>query len=81
MQFQADILHADVVKPSSHESTALGVAMLAGLSVGVWRDEAQLRAMQKTDRTYTPKMDETERAEKIKKWHKAVERTRGWDNE
>ena len=81
MQFQADILQADVVKPSSHESTALGVAMLAGLSVGVWRDETQLRAMQKTDRTYTPKMDDTQRQEKLRKWHKAVERTRGWDSE
>ena len=81
MQFQADILGTEVIKPRSHETTALGVAMLAGLSVGVWQDEAQVRALSETDKTYTPDMPEEERERKLKKWHKAVERSLGWDAE
>jgi glycerol kinase len=79
MQFQADILNADVVKPHTHETTALGVAMLAGLTVGVWQDENEVRSLQATDRTYLSTMSEAERKEKLSKWHKAVERSLGWD--
>jgi glycerol kinase len=79
MQFQADILNAEVVKPTTHETTALGVAMLAGLSVGVWNDLAQLKQMQEIDKIYTPNMCDSEREEKLKKWHRAVERSLGWD--
>ncbi len=79
MQFQADILHAEVCKPTSHESTALGVAALAGLTVGVWQDKAQLKTLHTTAKVYTPDMSEGERIEKLNKWHKAVERCLGWD--
>ena len=78
MQFQADILGAEVVKPVSHETTALGVAFLAGLTVGVWKDRAQIKALQSLACTYAPKMSETEREDKLRKWHKAVERSLGW---
>ena len=79
MQFQADILGAEAVKPTTHETTALGVAMLAGLTVGVWKDEAEVRSLQTVDCRYTPCMQETERAEKLDKWHRAVERSLGWE--
>lgn len=78
MQFQADILGAEVVKPVSHETTALGVAFLAGLTVGLWKDRAQIKALQSLACTYAPKMSETEREDKLRKWHKAVERSLGW---
>ena len=79
MQFQADILGAEVVKPATHETTALGVALLAGLTVGIWQGEKEVRALQKTDRRYTPDMAQAAREEKLKKWHRAVERSLGWD--
>lgn len=79
MQFQADILGAEVVKPATHETTALGVALLAGLTVGIWQDEKEVRALQKTDRRYTPDMAQAAREKKLKKWHRAVERSLGWD--
>ena len=79
MQFQADVLNAEVIKPTTHETTALGVAMLAGLSVGVWKDLAQLKQMQKIDKIYKPNMQACVREEKLKKWRKAVERSMGWD--
>ena len=78
MGFQADILGAEVVKPVSHETTALGVAFLAGLTVGVWKDREQIKALQAIERVYAPTMCAQERAEKLAKWHKAVERSLGW---
>ena len=81
MQFQADILNAEVVKPTTHETTALGVAMLAGLTVGVWKDAIQLKNMQETDCVYQPNMSENQRQYKLDKWHKAVERSLGWEAE
>ena len=79
MQFQADILGAEVVKPKQHETTAIGVARLAGLTVGLWQDKYVLASAQETDKQYTPKMTETDRAERLKKWHKAVGRSLAWE--
>ena len=79
MQFQADILNIEVEKPTTHETTALGVAMLAGLSVGVWKDTDELKKMQQTDCLYKPQMSQETREEKLRKWRKAVDRSLGWD--
>lgn len=78
MQFQADILNAQVVKPLQHETTAIGVARLAGLTVGLWSSQEELAKNQKIERCYLPQMPQEEREEKIKKWRKAVERSLGW---
>ena len=79
MSFQADILGKEVVKPCIHETTALGVATLAGLTVGLWKDRAQIKALWQTEKAYVPTMSALEREFKLKKWRKAVERSRGWD--
>ena len=79
MQFQADILGAEVIKPTSHETTALGVARLAGLTVGLWSDAEKLAAAQNVDKRYRPEMSPEAREEKLKKWHRAVERSLGWE--
>lgn len=81
MQFQADILGVEVEKPATHETTALGVALLAGLTVGVWESEQQAASMRKNDCIYTPNMSMEEREKRLKKWHKAVQRSREWDLE
>ncbi len=79
MGFQADILGAEVVKPAQHETTALGVARLAGLSVGLWDAKEKLAKAQKIEKSYLPQMGEEERREKLKKWRRAVERSLGWE--
>ena len=79
MQFQADILGAEVIKPRSHETTALGVARLAGLTVGLWQDEKELCAAQEIDKTYAPSMSKEDREARLKQWHRAVERSLGWE--
>ncbi len=58
---------------------ALGVARLAGLTVGLWSDASALAAAQEVDKRYTPQMSEEVRAEKLRKWHRAVERSLGWE--
>lgn len=79
MQFQADILGAEVIKPTCHETTSLGVARLAGLTVGLWKDKRALANAQEIDRHYLPEMCEETRVEKLKKWHRAVDCSLGWE--
>ena len=78
MQFQADILNRPVVKPVIHETTALGAAYAAGLSVGFFKDTAELRAQWQAERTWIPKMDEGTREREFRKWKKAVTRSFDW---
>ena len=79
MQFQSDILGKEVLRPAVHETTALGAASLAGLSVGVWKDEREIEKLRKTESSYFPAMEKREREEKLKRWHRAVERSLGWE--
>ena len=78
MQFQADVLGVEVVKPALHETTALGAAALAGLTVGVWKDVEALKALRVTECVYKPSMTEAEREKKLGEWHRAVQRSLGW---
>ena len=81
MGFQADILGKEVVKPIVHETTALGAAALAGLTVGFWENREEIKKVWQTEKVYLPTIDETERNKKYAKWLKAVERSRAWAEE
>ncbi len=74
MQFQADILNAQLNRPKVLESTGLGAAFLAGLSTGFWRDTAELRALRERDDHFLPQMIDPERMAKLSTWHAAVEK-------
>ena len=78
MQFQADILGTRVQRPAVIESTALGAAMLAGRAVGLWSDD-QLRALGESEREFVPNMDEATRRHLLRQWHRAVEKSSGWE--
>jgi glycerol kinase len=80
MQFQADISGVSVVRSKVRETTALGAAYAAGLAVGYWKDEAELRRHWQSDRTWEPQMSEDERAIRLAGWAKAVERSLGWQS-
>ena len=60
MQFQADVLGAEVVVPEIAETTALGAAYLAGIATGVW-DAAQVEAMWREKARYEPSIGSDER--------------------
>ena len=77
MQFQADILNIPVVRPQVTETTALGAAMLAGIGTGALTME-QAKAIVKPDLSFTPQMDEYDRAAAMDGWHRAVGRAKGW---
>jgi glycerol kinase len=79
MQLQADILGTPVVRPTVSETTALGASYAAGLAVGFWSSLDELRSNWQVDRTWEPKWTDEERATGRKKWKKAVERTRDWE--
>ncbi len=78
MQLQADIVGVPVVRPTVHETTALGAAYAAGLATGLWSGLDELRANWGVDRQFMPAWDETRRAEGYRGWKKAIERTHGW---
>lgn len=80
MQFQADILDTEVHRPEVIESTAMGAAFLAGIQVGLWKqdDVDQNRPM---NRIFKPTFDRVKRKRLYEKWQKAVERTKGWEEQ
>ncbi|MCC9196462.1 glycerol kinase GlpK [Arthrobacter sp. zg-Y820] len=81
MQFQADILGVDVVRPKIVETTALGAAYAAGLAVGYWNDTDELAMKWAEDTRWTPQMEVSERDRQMRLWSKAVTKTFDWVDE
>ncbi|MBT6504022.1 MAG: glycerol kinase, partial [Deltaproteobacteria bacterium] len=77
-QFQADILGTVVSRPKIVETTALGAAFLAGLAVGVWKDQNHIKALWQEDRRFLPKKEKSEMDNLLSGWQKALERSKGW---
>ena len=73
MQFQADILEIDVVRPQTVETTALGAAYLAGLATGFWNSREEIASIWKADKTYTASMDKQKKQKLVEGWKKTVE--------
>jgi glycerol kinase len=78
MQFQADILNREVMRPVIQETTALGAAYAAGLAVKFFTGLEELRANWAVDHTWKPHPDETEREALYRQWKKAVTRSFDW---
>jgi len=82
MQFQADVLGVPVIRPKVAETTALGAAYAAGLAVGFWKSEEDIRNNWGVDHTWQPAQDDTARTTLYAAWKKAVTRTFDWvDND
>ena len=78
MQFQADILGVDVVRPKVAETTALGAAYAAGLAVGYWENEDDIQTTGARTSAGRPSMAEDERERLYRNWKKAVTKTLDW---
>ena len=78
MQFQADILGVEVDRPQTVETTALGVAYMAGLATGYWESMEEIYKKFNVDKSFKPDMSEEVRREKYRYWKKAVQRTLNW---
>lgn len=76
MQFQADLLGVDVVRPRITETTALGAAYLAGLAVGYWRDVDELAGQWQLDRRFSRRVPESDVRKAVAGWQRAVRATK-----
>ncbi|WP_435738620.1 glycerol kinase GlpK [Cellulosimicrobium sp. PMB13] len=81
MQFQADQLGVDVVRPKVAETTALGAAYAAGIAVGFWKGEQDVIDNWAEDKRWTPAVEEGERERLYRNWKKAVTKTFEWVDE
>ena len=74
-QFLADIINLKVVRPKILETTALGVALLAGLQIGEYKSLNQIKNMWKKDRVFSPNIKKTLRNELLAGWKLAIKKT------
>ena len=81
MQFQADILGVPVIRPVVAETTALGAAYAAGLAVGFWETEEDIRTNWAEDKRWEPQIGADEREKLFARWKKAVTKTFDWVEE
>jgi glycerol kinase len=78
MQFQADICRVVIVLPVVRETTALGAACLAGITVGFWKDQEEVKKLWQRQTVFEAKMDSASGEKLTAGWHKAVGRSLGW---
>jgi glycerol kinase len=78
MQFQADMLGVDVVRPQISETTALGAAYLAGLAVGYWKDVNELQSQWKLDHRFSPDIAAEDVKRQMHGWQRAVNAAKAW---
>ena len=78
MQFQADVLDTQVLRPKVTEVTALGAAYLAGMAVGFWNSLDELQNKAELDRTFVPHHDEEKRNRRYRGWKRAVKCAQYW---
>jgi glycerol kinase len=78
MQTQADLLGMNVDRPAQVETTAFGAAALAGLAIGMWKDQEELTALRRSQHVFVPQKDAADSKERIRLWRRAVERCRNW---
>ncbi|WP_459500610.1 glycerol kinase GlpK [Bacillus sp. C1] len=78
MQFQSDMLNVPVERPIINETTALGAAYLAGLAVGYWENQDEIKAQWNMDKSFTPAMEAKTSEELYAGWKKAIEATKAF---
>jgi len=78
MQFQADLLGVPVVRPKVLETTALGAAYLAGLTVNLWKSRDEIAAQWRMEKRFEPRMAAGQRQERMARWREAVRRSLKW---
>jgi glycerol kinase len=79
MQFQADLLKVNVVRPDNVETTAMGAAYLAGLAVGFWESKEDIVARWKAGAHFEPERPDQEMKALSAGWQRAVERAKAWE--
>lgn len=78
MQIQSDIIGIPIIRPKVLETTALGVAYLAGLAVGYWNDFEEISKQWEMDKKFEPQNNPEKIDNMIRHWNKAVGRSKNW---
>lgn len=78
MQFQSDLLHCQVIRPKTVETTALGAAYLAGLAVGYWTSTDEIQELWQIDREFDPELKPEEVENCIANWKRAIDTVQHW---
>ena len=73
MQIQSDLLNTRVIRPKTTETTALGIAFLAGLATGFWKDIPSLKSLWIEDRSFKPKQ-ENDSEQLVELWNKRIKK-------
>lgn len=82
MQFQADLIQTQVIRPMITETTALGAAYLAGLAVGFWKDMNEISTQWQMDKLFNPLLANDQADTLLKGWHRSVNAAKYWaDNQ
>ena len=81
MQFQADVLNTETVRPKIVETTAMGAAFLAGLAVGYWKSPEEIQEIWQTDQRFEPNKDREVIEKEIKGWYRAIDALEYWTKE
>ncbi|MEI7555178.1 glycerol kinase GlpK [Candidatus Chlorohelix sp.] len=81
MQFQADMMGIKVIRPKIIETTALGAAFLAGLTVNYWDSQSEITRLWKVDREFESQINEEKRNKFYRTWKRAVERSLDWEDD
>ncbi len=79
LQIQSNMTGTKVNRPKLVETTALGSAYMAGLAVGFWKDLDEIETVREIDRIFVPEIGGEKRDALLKGWHKAVERSKDWE--
>ncbi|RXJ49784.1 glycerol kinase GlpK [Gelidibacter gilvus] len=81
MQFQADVLDTETVRPKIVETTAMGAAFLAGLAVGYWKNPEEIQEIWQTDQRFKPNNERENIEKEIKGWYRAIDALEYWTRE
>ena len=81
MQFQADVLGVETVRPQVVETTVMGAAFLAGLATGYWKDTGQIESVWQVDKRFEPTRDREAVKRGIKGWHRAIRALEAWSSD
>ena len=80
LQIQASISKIDIIRPKVIETTAQGVAFLAGLATGYWKNLEEIKKIWESDKVFNPQLDKNMDILR-KNWSKAIERSKKWHSE
>ena len=80
LEFQSDILGISIERPKCIETTALGVAYMCGLALGVYDSVNEIKSNRRVDKTFSPNENEKWRDDNIKSWKKAIKRSLDWQD-